>query len=207
MENFDIKKLFKNLYAPHGRDFQRVMVPPLSFIQVAGKGDPNTAESYREAVETLYMTSYSARAIAKNQLGRVHTVGPLEGLWSAEDPEAFITRDKSAWSWVMMIVQPEWITAEVFAEALAAAAAKGAPAADRAVFQAYDEGECVQILHIGSYDDEGPTLERMHNVFIPGQGLVMTGMHHEIYLSDARKTAPEKLRTILRQPVAPARPA
>jgi len=201
-DNYDVKRELKACYAPHARGFQQVTVPPLRFLQIAGSGDPNVAQSYRDAVETLYVASYSARAIAKRRLERVHTVAPLEGLWTADDPAAFHTRDKSAWNWVMMIAQPDWITPELMDEAVETAASKGAPAVQSLRFQPYDEGLSVQILHIGSYDDEGPTLQRLHDEYIPNEGLVMTGPHHEIYLSDARKTAPDRLRTILRQPVA-----
>lgn len=204
MENYDLKKERRDLYAPGARAFAQVVVPPMSFLQISGEGNPNTAPAYRLAIETLYMTSYAVRALAKAELGRTHTVAPLEGLWTADDYTAFTTRDKDVWRWTMMIAQPEWITPGMVAEARARAAAKGAPAIDRLTFAEYDEGLSVQILHIGSYDDEAPTLERLHNEYIPAAGLRMTGPHHEIYLSDARKTAPEKLRTILRQPVAPA---
>jgi hypothetical protein len=169
---------------------------------VDGHGDPNTSPGYREAVEALYTASYSVRASAKSRLGRVHTVGPLEGLWSAEDMEVFRTREKSAWCWTLMIVQPDWITQELVVESMAAAARKKPSAAlDRVRFETYAEGRSVQTLHVGPYDDEGPTLELLHGEFLPANGLVPAGRHHEIYLSDARKVEPARLKTILRQPV------
>jgi hypothetical protein len=171
---------------------------------VDGHGDPNTSPAYREAVEALYTASYAVRAVARATLERVHTVGPLEGLWSAEDPDVFRTRDKSAWDWTMMIAQPGWITPEVVHEALGLARKKQVPALGLVRFERYAEGRSVQILHVGSYDDEGPTLERLHAEFLPAHGLIPTGRHHEVYLSDPRRTPAAKLRTILRQPVATA---
>lgn len=203
MSNFDIKKAYPLLYAPRPGEIVTVDVPPLHYFQIDGHGDPNTTPSYLDAVRTLYPASYAARAIAKTELGRVHTVAPLEGLWSAEDPAAFVARNKSEWDWTMMIVQPEWITEEIAAEAVRAAAAKGAPAVELLRFGEYREGHSAQVLHVGSYDDEGPVLARLHDTFMPEHGLTWNGRHHEIYLSDPRKTAPATLRTILRQPVAP----
>ncbi|WP_125777592.1 GyrI-like domain-containing protein [Antribacter gilvus] len=205
MSTYDIKKDRKELYAPGARDFTAVDVPELGYLMADGRGDPNTATAYAEAVEALYTASYAVRAVAKTQLDKVHTVGPLEGLWSAEDLAVFRTRDKDSWDWTMMIVQPGWITRDVVDEALAVATEKkGLPALGRLRFEAFAEGRCVQILHVGSYDDEGPTLERLHDEYLPAHGLEPRGRHHEIYLSDARRTEPARLRTILRQPVAPA---
>jgi hypothetical protein len=201
MRTYDVKKERKDLYAPKSDDFEIVEVPPLKFLMVDGHGDPNTSTAYREAVEALYAASYAVRAVAKRSLEKLHTVGPLEGLWSADDPEVFRTRDKSAWDWTLMIVQPDWITAELVDEALAATRKKHLRSLDRVRFETYAEGRSVQILHVGSYDDEAPTLERLHGEFLPAKGLVPTGRHHEIYLSDARKIEPAGLRTILRQPV------
>lgn len=201
MQTYDIKKERKDLYAPKPGNFEFVDVPEMGFLMVDGHGDPNTSSAYREAVEALYATAYAVRAVAKTRLGRVHTVAPLEGLWSAQDMEVFRTRDKSAWDWTMMIAQPDWITVEVVDLALAAAQKKRLPALGRLRFERFTEGRSVQILHLGPYDDEGPTLARLHDEFLPVNGLVPTGRHHEIYLSDARKTEPAKLKTILRQPV------
>ncbi len=130
-------------------------------------------------------------------------VPPLEALWWASDMDAFTTaRDKSQWDWTAMIMVPGWITSDMFDDAVAKAAAKNRPTSlDRVRFVRFDEGRCVQTLHIGSYDDEAEVLAELHHDFIPNAGLKMTGKHHEIYLSDARKVEPAKLRTILRQPV------
>ena len=203
MQTSDVKKERTGLYAPHRREFEIVDVPEMAFLMIDGHGNPNTSAAYREAVEALYAASYAVRAAAKSQLGKVHTVGPLEGLWSAKDWGAFRARDKDAWDWTMMIVQPDWITGELVDEALTAARRKGLPALELIRFERYAEGLSVQILHIGSYDDEGPTLQRLHEEFLPVSGLLPRGRHHEIYLSDPRRTEPAKLKTILRQPVTP----
>jgi hypothetical protein len=201
MQTYDIKKERRDLYAPKRVDFEIVDVPEMGFLMVDGHGDPNTSAAFRSAVEALYTVSYAVRAVAKARWGSVHTVAPLEGLWSAKDWAVFRARDKAAWDWTMMIAQPDWITREIVDEALTAAQKKGLPALSLLRFERYAEGRSAQILHVGSYDDEGPTLERLHAEYLPAHGLLPRGRHHEIYLSDFRKTEPAKLRTILRQPV------
>jgi hypothetical protein len=199
----DFKKEWKHLYRPSAKEFVVVDVPPMQFLMIDGHGDPNTAPEYQEAIEALYGVAFKAKFLSKKGLGEDYVVPPLEGLWWAEDMEAFTTqRDKSAWDWTMMIMQPEWITVEMFAEARHQVdKAKGLPGLPKLRLEAYHEGLSAQILHIGSYDDEGPTLHQLHYEFIPQNGYEMAGKHHEIYLSDARRVAPEKLQTVLRQPV------
>jgi hypothetical protein len=203
---YDVKRDRRDLYAPKAGEFAVVDVPETGFLLIDGHGNPNTAAAYREAVAALYTASYAVRAVAEETLGRVHTVGPLEGLWSAEDLAVFRTRDKSAWDWTMLIAQPGWITAELVGEALSRARVKRVPALGLVRFERWAEGRSVQILHVGSYDDEGPVLERLHGEFLPAHGLAPTGRHHEIYLSDPRRTLPARLRTVLRQPVTAAAP-
>lgn len=202
MGTFDLKKAVPELYSPKPGDFRVVEVPELAFLMVDGHGDPNLSPDYAKAVTALFSLSYAVRAIAKSELEQVHTVGPLEGLWSADDPRAFVAREKSAWDWTLMICQPEWITPEIIGEALARARKKALPGLGRVRFSPYAEGLSVQILHVGSYDAEGPVLARLHDEYLPEHGLTFNGRHHEIYLSDPRRTDPAKLRTILRQPVA-----
>ncbi|GAA1789136.1 GyrI-like domain-containing protein [Agromyces lapidis] len=199
---FDPKREIPSYTAAHGA-FDLVEVPPLRYAMVDGEGDPNTAPEYTAAVEALYAVSYAAKFQSKRELERDYVVGPLEGLWSAADPSVFVTREKSAWSWTMMIWQPDWLTPGMQQAALAKALAK-APAVARLRFETLTEGLCVQTLHRGAYDDEGPTLARLHDEFMPAQGLRFNGRHHEVYFGDPRRSAPEKLRTILRQPVARA---
>lgn len=201
MQSYDIKKAHRELYEPKAGEYTVVDVPEFWYLKIDGHGDPNTAEEYRAALESLYPLSYSVRKICKERLDRVHTVAPLEGLWWAKDFSVFTSRAKYEWDWTMMIAQPEYVTAEIVEEAREAARKKAPPALDHVRFEPHADGLSVQVLHIGSYDDEGPVLQRMHEEFIPQTGLVLTGKHHEIYLSDPRRTAPQKLRTILRQPV------
>jgi hypothetical protein len=126
---------------------------------------------------------------------------PLEGLWWADDMSTFLSRKKDEWSWTMMILQPDWIGQAMVDAAIAKARGKlGEPPASLRL-ERLEEGLCVQTMHVGSYDDEGPVLAKLHDEYLPQHGLKETGRHHEIYLGDPRKTAPEKLRTILRQPV------
>lgn len=205
MDSYDIKKAFPALYSPKAGDFRVVDVPQLSFLMIDGHGDPNDSPAYTEAVQALFSLSYGVRAIAKIDLGRIHTVGPLEGLWRANDPTVFVARDKSAWDWTMMISQPDWITPSIVSATITEAKQKKPLLAlDRMRFEPYVEGTSVQILHIGSYDSETPVLARLHGEYLPDNSLRFNGKHHEIYLSDPRRTESAKLRTILRQPVAPA---
>ena len=178
-------------------------VPEMTYLMVDGQGDPNTSPQYREAIETLYPAAYALKFFSKKELGKDYVVPPLEGLWWAEDMESFTSRrDKSQWYWTMMIMTPDWITKDILDGLRDRLAEKLKPDQfSKLRLQSLHEGSCVQVLHIGSYDDEGPLLDRMHNRFIPQNGYRMTGKHHEIYLSDPRKVAPEKLKTILRQPV------
>ena len=186
-----------------GRDTPQVVtVPALQYLIIDGHGDPNTP-AFAEATTTLYPVAYTLKFASKRTLDRDYVVMPLEGLWWAEDMESFTdARDKTRWDWTLMIMIPDWVTPQMVTEATEKVAAKDRPARlDDLRLETLDEGLCVQALHVGSYDDEADLLRRMHHEFIPGQDLTMVGRHHEIYLSDARRVEPAKLRTILRQPV------
>jgi len=201
MPKTDFRKTLKHLYSP-SRTFTLVQVPELQFLMVDGHGDPNTAQEYTDALEALYAVAYKVKFASKRALDQDYVVPPLEGLWWAEDMTTFVSRDKNAWDWTMMIMQPEWIDGQMVEEAVQQVAkSKDLPALSKLRLTNYQEGLSVQILHIGSYDDEAPTLARLHNEFLPENGLTEAGKHHEIYLSDPRRTAPEKLKTVLRQPV------
>lgn len=201
----DLKKEIP-AYAARRGSFQIVDVDPQQYLMIDGSGDPNTAERYRDAVAALFGLAYTLKFLSKNDLGRDHVVMPLEALWWADDMSSFTTaRDKSQWSWTAMILVPEWIGPEHLDQAVAKLRAKSDPPLVEDVrLETLEEGRCVQTLHVGPYDAEAPVLEAMHDDFIPSKGLRMTGRHHEIYLSDVRRVAPEKLRTILRQPVEQA---
>lgn len=203
MSKIDFKKELKDLYSPP-RKFVVVDVPGMQFLMVDGHGDPNVALEYQQALEALYAVAYKIKFLSKKQLGKDYVVPPLEGLWWAEDMETFTSaRDKSQWDWTMMIMTPEWINGEVFAEALESVRKGKNPAAlPKVRLERYHEGLSVQIMHIGSYDEEGPTILEMHKEFLPQNAYRENGKHHEIYLGDPRRVAPEKLKTVLRQPVA-----
>lgn len=203
MDKVDFKRELKHLYQPSGKDFSLVDVPDMQFLLVDGHGDPNTAQSYAEAVEALYAVAYKLKFTSKQQLDRDYGVLPLEGLWWAEDMDSFTASlDKSQWDWTMMIMQPEWITGEMVEEVTAVIQKqKSLPALPLLRLETYHEGLSVQIMHTGSYADEAPTLHRLHHEFMPANNLTFNGKHHEIYLSDPRRVAPEKLKTVLRQPV------
>jgi len=201
MDKYDVKRDRRDLYAPSAREFTLVNVPPTLCLAVDGHGDPNTEPTYARAVEALYATAYAIKFASKRQLERDFVVGPLEGLWRADDPSLFVEVRKSEWDWTMLITLPDWIDDDAVASALAQLAAKKElPALSRVRGLILTEGLSAQILHLGPYDAEAPTIARLHAEFLPGHGLEPSGDHHEIYLSDPRRTAPEKLRTILRQP-------
>ena len=198
----DLKKQLAAYGATRG-SFEIVTVPPLRYLAVDGAGDPNTAQAYADALTTLYPVAYALKFLSKRELDRDYVVMPLEALWWSDDMAAFtLARDKTRWRWTAMILVPDWIDDAHVEVAVQRVRAKGAaPVIDALRVEALDEGLCVQTLHVGPYDAEGPVLEAMHDDFIPGHDLRMTGRHHEIYLGDPRRTVPEKLRTILRQPV------
>jgi hypothetical protein len=205
MDKTDLKAERKDLYAPPAAHFVEVDVPGMTFLAADGHGNPNTAQSYRDAVEALYAVSYAVKFASKRELGRDYVVMPLEGLWTADDLTAFVRRDKDAWAWTMLIRQPDWVDPAMIGRAVDGARAKGLAALPTLYVTALTEGACVQRMHVGSYDDEGPVLRELHEEYLPMRGLVPTGRHHEIYLGDPRRARPERLRTVLRQPVAPAR--
>lgn len=198
----DLKSEFKELYRPPAGRFTEVDVPEFTYLMVDGHGDPNTSEQYAGAVESLFTAAYAIRAAFKRRTGSDFVVGPLEGLWSSADPADFVAGNKSNWDWTMMIPLPRPVTREDADLGLATASARKpqVPIAGVRVC-ALAEGRCLQIMHMGSYDDEAPTLARLHHEVMPARGLTWNGRHHEIYLGDPRRAAPEKLRTILRQPV------
>ncbi len=202
VQPYDVKKELKNLYAPKNTDWAIVEVPPMGYLAVDGEGDPGTAKAYSDAIEALYTVAYTLKFADRE---RPFVVAPLEGLWWADDPAVFAARDKAAWKWTMLIGLPPWMTEALVVPAKEKALAKKKLAAIEGVrFTELREGTCAQLLHTGSYDDEGPKLAHLHDEYMAEHGLVFNGLHHEIYLSDARRTEPAKLKTILRQPVKTA---
>lgn len=203
----DLKKDFPALYRPPSDDFAEVVVPPMIYLAIDGHGDPNTSADYAAAVAALYATAYTIKFAVRRRGGADVVVGPLEGLWSSPDPASFVARDKGAWDWTMLIALPEHVSSEDVAAGLSAAGVKKPDLPiERVRRLVLDEGRCLQIMHVGSYDDEGPTLARLHDEVMPARGLTWNGRHHEIYLSDPRRVPPERLKTVLRQPVRAVRP-
>lgn len=221
MSKIDFKTEYRSLYAAPARDFALVEVPPLPYLMFDGQGDPNTVPEYQHAVEALYSLSYTLKFMSKSAFGRDYVVGPLEGLWWAQalpekggalfgsksatnekDYAAFTDNRRSDWRWTMMILQPDWITPAHLQAAKAEVLMKrGLPGVETTRLETLDEGLCAQILHVGPYSAEAPTLARLHAEWLPAHQLRENGHHHEIYLSDPRKTPAEKLKTLLRQPV------
>jgi hypothetical protein len=204
MEKVDYKKKLKHLYNPSASEISLVDVPQMNFVMVDGSGDPNTAREYQEAIEALYSISYAIKFMVKKEQEIDYGVMPLEGLWWTDNMSLFTTDNKDIWKWTAMIMQPEYVSPALFDSALRQVEKKKSlQALSKARFQSFHEGRAAQIMHIGPFSAEGPTIARIHE-FIREQVYSFDGLlqkHHEIYLSDFRKTAPDKLKTIIRQPV------
>lgn len=189
-------------------EFERLWLPPTRYLMIDGHGDPNTSPDFRTALGALYPAGYTLKFASRNQLGLDYVAPPLEGLWWAEDMSAFTTaRDKSQWSWTLLLMVPDWVPESLASGALESVARRRL-APDRIEdvrVGTLDEGLCVQTLHVGPFDHEAAVLHRMHTEIIPSLGLQLTGTHHEIYLSDSRRVPPERRRTLLRQPVSEVR--
>jgi hypothetical protein len=202
VNKLDLKKELKYLYQPSAKEVAQVVVPPMNYLMLDGKGDPNNSREYADAVETLFSVAYTIKfAVKKSALAIDYGVMPLEGLWWADDMNAFASGDKSNWRWKMMIAQPSFVTQATVDAAIAEVKRKKNPAAISGLrFESFDEGQCAQIMHIGPFSAEGPNIERVHH-FIEAGGHKRHGKHHEIYLSDIRKADPSKWKTIIRQPM------
>lgn len=200
MEKINYKKVLKHLYhAKKTPDW--VDVPVMNYLMIHGKGDPNTAQSYADAIQALFSVSYTLKFMIKKGPKQIdYGVMPLEGLWWVDDLSTYSQEDKSNWKWTAMIMQPEFISEKMVQEAIQKTAEKKElPALPLLEFRSYSEGKAAQIMHIGPFSEEGPTIERLHQ-FIEDNGFQLHGKHHEIYLTDFRRAAPENLKTIIRQP-------
>lgn len=200
MEKLDLKKHHKALFTAPLNRFVPVNVPRIRYLMVDGHGDPNTAPAYRRAVESLYATAYTLKFASKSD-GRDFVVMPLEGLWSAPDPQSFIARRKDEWDWTLMIMMPDYVSQDAFGSARIRAREKLGTLPASLRLGSMEEGLCLQALHIGSYNDEGPLLATLHEEVMPAGGYAFAGPHHEIYLGDPRKTPAVRLKTVIRQPV------
>ena len=203
MEKINFKKELKHLYGGKTNENVLVDVPPMNYLMVDGHGDPNTSQEYVDAMQTLYPVAYTLKYMCKRQLEKDFGVMPLERLWWSDDMTDFLNGNKSNWQWTAMIMQPEFVSKEMVAAAVEQVKAKKNPASIYKVrFEEYDEGRAAQVLYQGAYSDEGPTIQKLH-AFIEENGGALTEStkhHHEIYLGDPRRTKPEKLKTIIRQP-------
>ncbi len=208
MSPIDLVKELKPLYAPPSKAPVIVEVPELSFLMLDGRGDPNASEDYQVALQALYGVAYTLKfTLKKSDPGRDFKVMPLEGLWWVEgEPPRLdeLQADRETWNWTMMIALPDEVTAaEVAAATEAAAQRRPLPAAAKVRLERFAEGRAAQVMHLGPYAAEAPTIELLH-AFVAEQGLELRGRHHEIYLGDPRRTAPERLRTVIRHPVTAA---
>jgi len=199
-QKVDFKKTYKQLYNPTEDGFHFIDVPDMNYLMLDGKGNPNTSENYQHAVQALYSMSYGIKFDLKAQ-GFDYIVPPLEGLWWMPNMNEFTLENINEWEWTMMIMQPEWVTYEIVEKVREVTLRKKKEQLLKNVrFEVIKEGLSVQILYIGAYKNEAPTIAEMHK-YINTNGYQTNGKHHEIYLSDIRKTSAEKLQTVLRQPI------
>ena len=200
MAKRDFKKELKHLYQPSAKEFSVVEVPPMNFLMIDGHGDPNNNPNFQGGMDALYGMVYTIKFALKPQ-GIEFVVPPSEALWWMDDMSEFSMETKDRWDWTMMIMQPDEVTPDIVEAArLELARKKNPPALSKLRYERYAEGLSVQIMFFGAYADEGPTITRMHD-FIRDNGYQNNGKHHEIYLGDPRRTAPEKLKTVIRQPI------
>ncbi len=202
MEKIDLKKQLKSLYRPSAKQVDMVHVPLMNYLMIDGQGDPNSSASFQHAIDVLYPVSYSLKfMVKKGDIGIDYAVMPLEGLWWSDDMATFSVDNKADWKWTLMIMQPDFITSEMVTAAMEQVRVKKNPEAlDQLRFESLEEGLVAQIMHIGPFSEEGPTVEKVHS-FIQQNGSDKRGKHHEIYLSDIRRAAPEKWKTVIRQPM------
>ncbi len=200
MEKIDLYKELKHLYLPSSKEVDMVDVPAMNFLMVDGMGDPNTSQSYMEAMNALYGVSYTLKfALKQSALAIDYRVMTLEGLWWTDDMTKFI-ENRNQWKWTAMIMQPPFVTREMVESAMAEVKRKKNPPALGLVrFVTFHEGLCAQIMHIGPFSKEGPAIEKVHQ-FIREHGRLV-GKHHEIYMSDVRRVDPAKWKTVIRQPM------
>jgi len=202
----DLIKTMGNLYQQPKKEISVLEIPAMNFLTIQGRGDPNNNEEYSQAVGALYSLAYALKFSVKKSAQAVDFgVMPLEGLWWAEDMRRFNLEDRGDWMWQMLIMQPEYITPDLFARTVEdLRRKKNPPKLDQVKFECVEEGLCTQIFHAGPYGEaERPTIDRLH-AFISEQGYERTGKHHEIYLNSPLRSAPDKLKTIIRQPILKA---
>jgi hypothetical protein len=202
MKKIDFKKELSHLYKNSAKKATLVDVPAMQFLMIDGQGNPNESTEYQQAVEALFALSYAIKFhVKKGGMDIDYGVMPLEGLWWVDNMELFDVNKKEDWQWTMMIMQPDFVTSDMVVEMTEQVRKKkDPPALSKLYFEKFEEGKAAQILHIGPFADEGPTIEGLHQ-FIENEGYQLRDKHHEIYLSDIRRAAPDKWKTIIRQPI------
>lgn len=203
MSALDDRRRLEELYLPSADDFVLVDVPDLQFVMIDGEGDPG-GEPFTRAARWLFAVIYPMKRVAKERMGRSFVEPPLEGLWWADDMNDFIVGNRDKLRWRLMIVTADWVDTEMFDQAVVTATERLKEPPSSLRLERFAEGMSVQIMHVGPNSEEVATLVRLHNEFLPAHHLVPNGHHHEIYLTDPNRVAPEKLRTVLRQPVRDA---
>ena len=200
MDNFDLKKELKNLYNPSAKEVSIVDVPAMNFLVIDGEGAP-TSPQYSAAIEALFSVAYTLKFMVKKSKGIDYSVMPLESLWWADDMSKFIADRKDEWKWTAMIMQPKYVTSDDFNLTVEQVKKKKNPAAlPKVRFESFKEGPSAQIMYVGPFSAEESTILKMH-AHIQNSGHMLSGKHHEIYLNNPATTAPEKLKTIIRQPM------
>ena len=202
MLKLDFKKKNKNIYYPSDKKVSVVDIPRMNFLMIDGKGDPNTSKEYHNAMEALFPISFKTKFLSKKENNQDYVVMPLEGLWWVDDMQDFNIKDKGSWNWTAMIMQPEFITENLIKNAIEDVEDKKNPVSlSKVRLEKFSERLSVQIMHIGPYGAaEAPTVEKLHD-FIEKSGYKIRDKHHEIYISDVRRTKPERLKTVIRQPI------
>ncbi|WP_409199812.1 GyrI-like domain-containing protein [Methanobrevibacter sp. DSM 116169] len=201
MSKTDFKKEFKEFYSAKKDKVSFVDVPKMKYLSIEGKGDPNTSKEYRDAIEALMSVSFKTKFIMKKEFNKDYVVMPLEGLWYADNMDDYLTGNKSNWKWNSLVMQPDFVDEEHIKMAIdEVQQKKDLNSIDVLNFIKLNEGLSAQIMHIGPFKDEGPTVSKLHNE-IENNDYSFNGLHHEIYLSDIRRANPEKLKTIIRQPI------
>ena len=200
----DFKKTMKEFYQPNPKEVVLIDVPEMQFLMIDGMGSPGDSKEYQDALAALYPVAFKTKFMGKAK-GKDYVVPPLEGLWWADDMEEFPNGNRDKWKWTMMIMQPDWITQEIISKAIEKTIKKK-PELTNAIsklrLEKYEEGKAAQIMHLGPFSEEGPTISKIHK-FIEEQRGRFDGLknkHHEIYLSDPRKSKPENMKTVIRQP-------
>ena len=199
MEKIDLKKELGSLYVPSAKEVSFVDVPDMNFLIIDGEGAP-TSPQYLASIQTLYPIAYSLKFMIKKAKAIDYGVMPLEGLWWMDDMSQFSAERKDEWKWTSMIMQPKYVTQADFKAAVEQVKKKNLPAITKVRFECFHEGRGAQIMHIGPYSAEAVNIQKIHTAIKTG-GHQLSGKHHEIYLNNPITTAPEKLKTIIRQPM------